>query len=105
MTPTIWDTKAEARDEEDLQRKDHLRVTSAIADGKQGKQSGRKIRTKIEEWLGFENELKWINIVLLFFLHVGALYNLFTIRTFGSIATFFWGEYLWGGGGRFAEFG
>lgn len=96
MTPTIWYTKAEARDEEDLQRKDH-RVTSAIADGKQGKQSGRKMRTKIEEWLGFEHELKWINIVLLFFLHVGTLCSFFTVNFFENIATFLWGEYLWRG--------
>lgn len=97
MTPTNWDTKAEVRDEEDLQREDHLRVTSAIADGKQGKQSGRKTRTKIEEWLGFKNELKWINIVGLFFLHMGSLYCIFTQNFFESIATMLWSEYLWGG--------
>lgn len=94
MTPNIWDSKTEIRDEEDLRKKNHPRVTSPTAKDEKGEQSGYKACTKIEEWFGFKTKLKWMNIALLTFLHIGAFYSFYTVDILGNITTVVWSEYL-----------
>ncbi|XP_032666231.1 acyl-CoA Delta(11) desaturase-like isoform X2 [Odontomachus brunneus] len=94
MTPNIWNSKTEICDEEDLRKKNHSRVISPTVKNKKGTRSGYKTCTKIEEWFGFKTKLKWKNIALLIFLHIGSLYSFYTVDILGNITTVVWMIFL-----------
>lgn len=93
MTPNIWNSKSEIRDEEELRKKNHSRVTSAIVKDEKSAHTGYKARKKIEEWLGLKTEIKWTNVVILTFFHMGTLYSFYTVNIFGNFKTLAWSEY------------
>lgn len=91
MATDIFKIEPKICTKNDFEKEKTLTTPKAIED-KNGIQIANETYTKVEKWFNFKTELKWMNILHLFLLHVYLIYVIFNFDWFENWKTTIWSK-------------